>query len=586
VVQKTKTFEDGDVVFREGDPGGSGYVIVKGKVALSKDTSRGQVEIEVLGKSASFGEVGVMNGGLRTLSATAVGQVTVELVEQSTSESAKIAAPRSTSDVPSPDGAAPLRVQGWLSRLFNMVGNKSRFIEVRVVPFHGEGGAAFAKSAAYALGQCEGIRVKMINRAGPFAQKTIAKANIGACIGEGRKLLRGSSGDLLIWGTMSPLGTSANLHMVSGIPHDEDMPGSFNGFNEFPLSTELTDPWIALLNAVVLAVTVTDTPEKTQVVQANLEAAIEEGAPIAQKPPRDMSTTDRANLLICLGNAISIVSQRLDEVELIDFATGLYRQAIALISSEDHTMLWGMAHKQMGSILYMGAERRRDDEKMREAADAFEIAIDTIPRRHLPREWAAAQNRFGLSLYKLDLADALADTQMLKSSITAYCAALQVYTRVDAPQRWADVMNNYALVAQVLGDHMREPKILQKAVSACRSALEVRQRNRTPHLWASTQNTLGSALFLLGKVTGREDYLDSAIDAFQASYKVYLTTGAKKNATVIQRNLDRVAKLRDYYRTRKAKEAVWSDVGMTDRNDADWWRDNVVDDAPQERFMI
>ncbi len=599
MARNTKSYKDGDTIFREGDPGDSGFVILKGQVALSKDTSRGQVEIEVLGTSGQFGEVGVMNGGLRTLSATAVGNVTVALVEQGSSSEpvsqktdrrSKAGKPRKqgplVADIPAPTSSSPpSRAQGWLSRILSLGSNRSKFIEVRIVPFHGEDGPAFSKLIGITLGQCEGIRVRIVSRDGPFAQKSIAKASIGACIGESRKLLRNTGGDLLIWGAMSPLGKSANLHLVSAVPHDEETPGSFNGFNELPLPTELTDPWIALLNALVLAATVVNSPEKNLIVQAHLEAAIEEGAPVAQKPPRDMSPLDRANLLVCLANAISGVSQRLDDAELTEFSIDLYRRALDLISTDEHPMQWGMIHKQLGSMLYMAAERKRDNDGMRAAADAFKIATDTIPRRHLPREWAAAQNRYGLALYKLDLADALVDTTLLKSAITAFCAAVQVYSRVDAPERWADVMNNYALAAQVLGEHLREPKILQKAVTACRNSLEVRRRNRTPHLWASTQNTLGSALFLLGKLTARTDYLKSATDAFKASFDVYMMTGARKNAAVIQRNLERVDKLQDMYHTQNRNDYQWEHDELVDRNDANWWRDNVVDDDPQERFV-
>ncbi|MBT3558652.1 MAG: cyclic nucleotide-binding domain-containing protein [Rhodospirillales bacterium] len=595
MARNKKSFEDGEIIFHEGDPGRDGYVILKGRVALSKDTAHGNVEIEVLEKSDRFGEVGVMNGGLRTLSATAVGKVTVELVDQDAPGSPMLPAVNVHGPaVPAVPVKPPLG-QGWLDRILNFVGNKSSFIEVRIVPFHGPSGPAFTRSVATVLGQCDGIRVKMLSRSGTFAQKTIAKANIGACIGEGRQLLHASSGDLLIWGVMSSNSETANLHLVSAIPHDEDMPGSFNGYNELPLPINLDDSWIALLNTVVLAGVVTNTTDKTNVVQANLEAAIEEGAPPAQRPPRDMSQEDRANLLVCLANAVSMVCLRLDEAELLTFSTDLYKRAIELISEEDHAMLWGMTHKQLGSILYLAAERNHDNDAMRQAADAFEAATKAISRRHLPREWAIAQNKFGLSLYKLDLADALADTDMLKSSITAYCAAMQVYTRFDTPDRWADVMNNYALTAQVLGEHRREPRILEKAVTACRNALTVRRRHRMPHQWASTQNTLGSALFLLGKLTTREDYLDSATDAFRAAFEVYMKTGARRNANIVQRNLIRVDDLRKLYHTKAQRKERWADVVMdddsNDANDADWWRDNVVrepevDESQKERYSI
>ncbi|HJO97689.1 MAG TPA: cyclic nucleotide-binding protein, partial [Rhodospirillales bacterium] len=65
------------------------------------------------------------------------------------------------------------------------------------------------------------------------------------------------------------------------------------------------------------------------------------------------------------------------------------------------------------------------------------------------------------------------------------------------PMRWAEVMNNFGQVAQMLGGQLRNAEVLEKAAEACRGALEVRTREEMPLLWAATQNNLGSAMFLL-----------------------------------------------------------------------------------------
>jgi len=180
------------------------------------------------------------------------------------------------------------------------------------------------------------------------------------------------------------------------------------------------------------------------------------------------------------------------------------------------------------------------------------------------------------------------DIARLSKAIEAFQSAIQVYTRVDAPERWAEVMNNYAQAAQVMGQQFQEPEMLQKAVAACRSALEVRRRSRTPLLWAATQNTLGSALFLLGKQVGRIDHLESAIDAFRAAHAVYAAKGARKMSRVIARNLEHVQALLEDNRTLQARQTQWfeepentilakrAETALPLQKDQ-WWKDKEVD---------
>ncbi len=592
---KTRKFVDGEIIFREGEAGASAFVIKQGKVALSKETSRGPVEIEVLDKDGLFGEVGVLNGGQRTLTATAVGALSVEVVGQRNFKGNSLEnTSRALVTIPKTVAKAGVKtnltessgqaIQNWFSRLFYREARDTAHIEVRIVPLIGEKGDRHARKIFDALASRSELNVKIISGEGPFIQKAMSRNVVVACSRDGRNLLRKSGGDVLIWGDVSTDQKVLHLHFISSVPADEDLPGSFNGHDVLPVPVDISQEWSAFLYAIVLSATVPFSTSKAKILNANIEAALEEGAPTAQKPPREFTTMDRGHLIVCLAHALAITGQRLDETELFQLAGETYRRAIDAMPEPEQSLDRGMARKNLGCVLAIEAERARNISKFHAAADAIRAAIEEIPRRTLPREWAAAQNRLGQILYRLHMADATADTGALTEAISAFHAAVQVYTRVDAPERWADVMNNYAQAAQVLGGQLHDPEILQKAINACRNTLEVRRRDRTPYLWAATHNTLGSALFLMGKITNRIDHLESALDAFHAAHDIYVGTGAAKMARVIARNMEHVRSLlADYKASGINRPARFDeDEPAQDQLDENWWRNNVVDDASHQ----
>jgi CRP-like cAMP-binding protein len=68
----------GEVICREGDPGGEFYVISSGEVRVTCASLEGEKEVARLAPGAFFGEMAVLNGDRRTATCTAV--VDTELV--------------------------------------------------------------------------------------------------------------------------------------------------------------------------------------------------------------------------------------------------------------------------------------------------------------------------------------------------------------------------------------------------------------------------------------------------------------------------------------------------------------------------
>ena len=78
------TLPRGRVVFNEGEPGDSLYIVMTGKIKLSRRAPDGRENVlAVMGPSDQFGELSVFDPGPRTATATAVTDVRLARMPQS-----------------------------------------------------------------------------------------------------------------------------------------------------------------------------------------------------------------------------------------------------------------------------------------------------------------------------------------------------------------------------------------------------------------------------------------------------------------------------------------------------------------------
>jgi CRP-like cAMP-binding protein len=71
----TRTLSAGEVLFREGDPGETMFVIRTGRVRISKQVRGGVKQLAVLGPGEFFGEMAILSGKPRSATAVALEQV-------------------------------------------------------------------------------------------------------------------------------------------------------------------------------------------------------------------------------------------------------------------------------------------------------------------------------------------------------------------------------------------------------------------------------------------------------------------------------------------------------------------------------
>ena len=77
-----ETYEDGQVIFLEGSSGDWVYVVLSGKVEISKNIGGKRYVIETLKNGEVFGELSFLGGIKRSASAQAVGSTTVGIINR------------------------------------------------------------------------------------------------------------------------------------------------------------------------------------------------------------------------------------------------------------------------------------------------------------------------------------------------------------------------------------------------------------------------------------------------------------------------------------------------------------------------
>jgi len=77
-----ETFQDGQIIFKEGDDGDRVYLIHSGSVELSKMINGNKIIIEVLHAEDVFGEMAFINNIPRTATAMAIGKATLGIVDR------------------------------------------------------------------------------------------------------------------------------------------------------------------------------------------------------------------------------------------------------------------------------------------------------------------------------------------------------------------------------------------------------------------------------------------------------------------------------------------------------------------------
>jgi tetratricopeptide (TPR) repeat protein len=163
------------------------------------------------------------------------------------------------------------------------------------------------------------------------------------------------------------------------------------------------------------------------------------------------------------------------------------------------------------------------------AITAYEAALEVYTRSAFPTNWAITQNNLG-NAYKDRIRGQRAIN--LERAIAAHEAALEVITREAFPEQWAITQNNLGVgyKNRICGEQAEN---LKRAIATYEKALQVGTREAFPEQWAMTQNNLGNAYRNLTRGE-RAENLKRAIAAHEAALEVITREAFPEQWAMIQ----------------------------------------------------
>lgn len=587
---REKTFGRDETIFREGEASDAVYLVVSGRVEISKQGPEGPVILSELGPLEMFGEMGILDDSARSTSARALEKTRVKIIPKSDFKSwlksepdaamrvmnvlverlraadAVIARQRETQTMIA-STTAKFSVLDALMTWFRRRKAPPATVlltadEVPVQPFvivvapvNNDIEFGWTRALMGLLENRNGIAVRQ-GQTSLVMEPGADQAQAAAAFMRARQALaREGVADLLVWGDVHADGFSL-WFTGTGLP-DDDRPGSFGPFLRLELPPDQEQMTGDLLALSCLAAIEPMTEAQRALQRQLLPQALQALPDFALSLPVAWNMEQQRTALTCYGHAAATIASWEADPDWFDHAAAAYEAAAHRLGQSAHGVEEAVLRRHLAGALMASGEKRKDAALLERAAGEYRTAVECLMRASYPLEWASAQNRLGLALYKLDLQTG--QTDVLKEAMQAFQMALTVFTRAEVPQRWADVMNNLALVLQVYGDQMKSPEVLDRAIDAIRAALEIRNRERTPMAWAACQNTLGTALFLHDKHAQSTENLDAAGDAFNAAAQVYQRLGAGRLAAVAEKNLAHVNNLLKLRAERKVVSPDWWD---------------------------
>jgi tetratricopeptide (TPR) repeat protein len=359
--------------------------------------------------------------------------------------------------------------------------------------------------------------------------------------------------DAVIWGRMESIGRLLEIRVsAAGTPHELRLGRMSSAAGAFVPLEAFVEPLPGLIRAMTLAAILAEGPRRGADLFACLADDVLASAEGVRRAVSGMAAAEQAAALLAWASAAALVAggEGVPD-ELWDQAGQAFEDAAKRLPRSAR-FDWADAFIGRGLLECARAERgaapladpaappapgAKPATPWDAPAETLRLAMEDVRREDRPWDWALLHEKMGLIDYRRGLVSG--DAEFLKTALNHYQAAIQVYTRAEFPQKWAEVISALAQALQVYGDQLASIPALERAVELCRVSLEERTEEEQPLLWAASQNNLGSALFLLAKRRDSVELFQAAAEAFRGALAVYQINNQGRLAAIAEKNLAR-----------------------------------------------
>lgn len=570
-----RKFKDGEIIFKEGDPSGSAYVIMKGAVELTKNSKHGAVVLAKLKAGELFGEMGVIDGSARSATCRAIGacalkeispqslmsgiqndpdmssKVMTKLVERLRLADEMLAnagispTEASTPKPPAKQGAtgAPPKKKGFFSRLFSSQKGREATFEILLADLFDDPEQTATvqlydslKAMADKLGGGL-VNVRRTNSTFAFADFSDTPMVWGQVRTTAQATLKEEEGDLLVWGQVRARGDVLHLRMTQSLPLRNIRAGYIQPCDAIDIPSTIDEVIAGYLYATTIAALIPLNENQRDGFVNVLDPALEAARPAVKKRLRELDQDEQIRLEVGFANLLATYGLFKKQPAPLKEAEETYTKALRALRRTNSNMLEGIIKRHLGYTQSAWFDLGGENNLLEAAIETLSEACETFNRDTFALEWAELQMTIAQLLFKKDQIDE--NDMALRHSIAAFQSALQVYSATTTPKQWGDAKHHLARALQLLGSQLGDLDMIARSAEACREALSVRNKQQVPMLWAATQNNLGSALFMLCQKTRKPETADAAVKAFQAALDIYQARNATKLAQITEKNLIR-----------------------------------------------
>ena len=609
-----KIYNDGEIIFQEGDASTCAFVLKSGSIELFKGLGTEIVPLAILGPGDILGEMGILDNSPRSVTARAVGETTLRIIDRDnllaqmrTNPDAAIkmlgrlaARLRQTNELlyqalrhnsgsltkkDHEDGESVIskifKRFRWSRPSSDIFAENSHTshkpingkpFTILVANLDGDAEELQATAKLHSLlNGIEGLIIKIIPQSLSIDIASTRFRGLKMAATRGRYWLAEEDAQLLLWGDVIRADIveqmSANspgkfrwgkgeavslirLRFINLLGEVDSRPGGLLLGDHIDIPLSAEGEWRSALRAFILEGIYPEDEAGRQFRQYML--ANDAAAMRFQGEPEGSNIlhAQRAALFIVQANAM-IATNSNQAKEALE----IYREAVELVDSGKDLVEWWALKLHMAAAL----ESLGHQNELFEAAECCQEALEAVTLIDAPQEWGATQYRLGRALF--NLGEVTFDSSILKESLEANQAALQVYTRNSVPLRWGEIMNVIARTLILLSDKNQGAELLTRTIEICRTALGVLSPETAPFTIGALRNNLGSALFLIAKRSREPSLLDQSEAEFQAAIEVYKNAGAKQMVAVSEKNLARTRKTQTIRARNNVSGPAWWQVG-------------------------
>jgi tetratricopeptide (TPR) repeat protein len=147
------------------------------------------------------------------------------------------------------------------------------------------------------------------------------------------------------------------------------------------------------------------------------------------------------------------------------------------------------------------------------------VALQSTSYEHDASAWAVLETRLGDALLKLG--ERSSGTEQIADAVTAYRAALRVFTKDSDLLKWIEVQDDLCEALLLLGMHKSGKESFEEAIALYRNILsdDRFKRDSSASLWGRTQAGFGNVLLQRGLIDNA-DLIAQAVEAFRQSILV------------------------------------------------------------------